>query len=189
MLPRPVPHNLRGRRRATPKPARPAAMLACPRRSPAWEFESLEVLMRPHDYRREAIAHRRAVAGEGEAAGLQPFAPADAARAVAVARDAAGRLGLPALGDDAVALPPAGDYHLVVAFALAADAADLARALAVAVSRAVPAAWFTLDAGPRRLFLLGGRFHRRERGYKLNLRPARDVHLPRGVRAKLRGLV
>ncbi len=62
---------------------------------------------------------------------------------------------------------------------------DVGRAVAVALSRAVPDHWWVLG----RLFLLDGRFHRRRRGYRLELVHAADVHLPRDVRAKLRGLV
>jgi len=38
-----------------------------------------------------------------------------------------------------------------------------------------------------RVFVRDGRFFRRERGYRLNLVEATNVHLPRAVRAALRG--
>ena len=158
----------RARRRARPR--RDTILLACPRLSPQWELSALDLLMRPHDFRRDALAHR---------GGAQPWTPADAQRVAAVLAEAAGRL----LMDLDPALPPAGDFHLAVPIPAADEPA--ARGLVAAISVAAPHLWFTLG----RLFVKNGRFHRRERGYKLNLRFASDVHVPREVRGALKGLL
>lgn len=80
-------------------------------------------------------------------------------------------------------LRAAGEYHVLLR--VPADQLTDAKAAALAFSRAVPHAWFILD----RLFVRAGRFYRRERGYKLALVPATNVHLPRELRSKLRGIV
>jgi hypothetical protein len=56
-------------------------------------------------------------------------------------------------------------------------------AFPLVLSRRLPDLWFTLD----RLFVHAGVFYRRQFGYKLNLVPATNVHLPRATRAALRG--
>ena len=58
-------------------------------------------------------------------------------------------------------------------------------ALALVLSQRLPDLWFVLD----RLFVKAGRFYRRERGVKLNLVPATNVHLTRAVRGALRDLL
>ena len=59
------------------------------------------------------------------------------------------------------------------------------RAIALACSIALPDTWFLLKP----LALFGGRFFRRERGYRLHLRPATDIHVPREVRTALSDLL
>ena len=162
----------RARRRARPR--RDTILLACPRVSPQWELSALDLLMRPHDFRRDALAHR---------GGAQPWTPADASRVAAVLAEAAGRLLMDLEFALESALPSAGDFHLAVPIPAADEPA--ARGLVAAASAAAPHLWFTLG----RLFVKNGRFHRRERGYKLNLRLASDVHVPREVRGALKGLL
>ena len=58
-----------------------------------------------------------------------------------------------------------------------------AHAFAVVVSSRLPGLWFVLG----KLYVKGGRFFRRERGWKLNLVRANDVHLPRPMRQAIRG--
>ncbi len=58
-------------------------------------------------------------------------------------------------------------------------------ALAQLISRRLPELWFVID----RLFVNDGMFYRRQFGYKLNLVPASNVHLPRAIRAALRGVI
>jgi hypothetical protein len=58
-------------------------------------------------------------------------------------------------------------------------------ALGWLLSSWLPEVWFVYG----RLFLKGGKFYRRRFGVKLNLVIASNVHLPRGVRALLRGTV
>ena len=168
-MPRPLPTTPRGPRRRRRADGRRRLVLACPRVSPEWELGALRVLMKPHDWTRGAIEHRSR---------HQPW-PAGAAAEVEAAREALRlRLGF----DRPVHFPDAGDFHFVADI----PEADLvaARAFAVVVSRRLPGVWLTLD----RLFVRDGRFFRRERGFKLNLAEATNVHLPREVRAKLKGL-
>lgn len=166
---RPFPVIPRGPRR--PRPARPAKVLfACPRVAPDWELGALRALMKPQA--RGRIAHHPA---------LQDWRPADAERVIrAACRDARDRLGY----EPAVHFPTSGGDFV---FAAEVDdaALDDAKGFALLVSTRLPQLWFVFG----RLFLKAGRFYRRERGVKLNLVPATNVHLTRPVRAALRGLL
>jgi hypothetical protein len=162
---RPLPIIPRGPRRKRPR--RPTLLFACPRVAPDWELAALGILMKPKEHTKGAIRHR--------AAG-QPFPAAarrDVEAALALARE---RLAF----DLPVQFPPAGDYWLVAE--VPASNVDEAKGLAVAMSERLPETWFVFD----RLFVKGGRFFRRERGYKLNLVEATNVHLTRAVRAAIR---
>jgi hypothetical protein len=138
--------------------------------APDYELGALRVLMKPHDWTRGAIEHR---------APLQVL-PAGAGAVVTHVRDAvARRLGV----EPPVYFPEAGDFLFVAEFS--ESETDAARALAVALSRKLAGVWLTVD----RLFVRDGRFFRRERGFKLNLVEATNVHLKRDVRARLKDLV
>ena len=152
----------------------PQVLLACPRVSPEWELSTLAALMRPTAARRGRVEHR---------GGGQPDWPADAnGRAVELLSVVGGRLGVDTAAWD-VQTPPMGEYFLVGRVPDGCEAAG--RAAALALSRLLPDHWFVLG----RLFVQAGRFYRRRRGYRLELVAASDVHLPRDMRAKLRGLV
>jgi hypothetical protein len=143
-------------------------LFACPRVAPDWELAALRTLMKPQA--RGAIDHRAAT---------QAW-PAGAEAVVrAACHDARARLGY----GPPLHFPREGDY----AFAAEVDAASLedAKGFALLVSTRLPHAWFVFG----RLFLKAGRFYRRERGVKLNLVPATNVHLTRPVRAALRDLL
>jgi hypothetical protein len=161
---RPLPIHPRGPRRSPVR--RPRLLLACPRVAPDWELAAFRALIKPQT--KAAIEHRAAE---------QPW-PADAPDRVEAARHLVrDRLGYaPDLH-----LPPAGDYRLVAEVA-PADL-DPAKALALLLSLKLPGVWLVLG----RLFVRDGRFFRRDRGWRLNLVPASNVHLPREVRAALRG--
>ena len=119
---------------------------------------------------RGAIAHRSAI---------QDWR-GDAERVIrAACDDAQARLGY----GPTPHFPDAGDFR----FAAEVDdvSVDDAKGLALLVSSRLPHLWFIFG----RLFLKGGRFYRRERGVKLNLVPATNVHLTRPVRAALRGML
>jgi hypothetical protein len=164
---RPIP-SLGGRRRRGPPVGR--LLLAVPRVSPERELATLRALMKPQEKR--ALLDR---IDDGE----QPW-PADGpARVLAAAAAARGRLGFAA----EVHLPAAGEYRAVAGF----DAAALPAALAAALllSHRLPGAWVVVG----RLYARDGQFYRRERGVKLTLRPAADVHLSRDLRAAVRALV
>ena len=160
-----------GRRR---RPAASQLLLACPKVSPEWELGALRALMKPHDWTRGAIAHRPAE---------QPW-PAEAARSV----EHAAALVLERLQTDVrprLHFPAEGDYWFVIETAEAH--VDQAKALGVVLSKRLPDLWLTLG----RLYLRGGRFFRRKRDntFKFRIVPATGVHLPRPLRAALRGLV
>lgn len=167
-MPRPLPNIPRGPRRR--RVVRPRLLFACPRVSPEWELSALSVLMKPKLHTRAAMEHQRA-----ERAQRWDAAADDAlAAAVQIVRD---RLHLSVEPHR----PAAGEYHFLIEFP--PDQAPEFRALALLLSRRLGDLWFTLD----RLFVRGGVFYRRQYGYKLNLVPATNVHLPRPIRAALRG--
>jgi hypothetical protein len=146
-------------------------MLTCPRVSPEWELGALRVLMKPHDWTRGAIEHRSSA---------QPWDASAAPAAVeATRRDVRDRLDF----DPPVHYPDGGDFFFVAE--LSEAQLEPARALGVVLSRRLPGLWLTLD----RLDLRDGRFYRRERGFKLNLVEATNVHLARDLRAKLSGVL
>lgn len=76
-----------------------------------------------------------------------------------------------------------GAYHFVVEYSPEQGGEVLA--VAQLLSRRLPDVWFVLD----RLFVHSGVFYRRQFGYKLKLVPATNVHVPRAVRAALRGVI
>jgi hypothetical protein len=120
---------------------------------------------------RGAIAHRKAT---------QAWDPAAAVRIIkASLRDACERVGF----DAEIHFPADGDYF----FACEIDRAECeeAKGFAVLASTRLPALWFVLG----RVFVKGGRFYRRARGFKLHLVPATNVHLTRPIRAALRELL
>ena len=165
-MPRPFPVMPRGPRRARkPRPA--VHLLGCPRVAPDWELGALQVLMKPKAFNKGRIQHRPS----------NQRWPAGAADVV----EAACRLARERLEyDPRPHFPREGDFHMVVEVA----DADLlkAHALAVVVSSRLPRLWFVLG----RLYLKGGTFFRRERGWKLNLVRASNVHLPRPMRQAIR---
>ena len=172
---RPLPTLPRGPGRRRAPGARPEKLLlACPRVSPEWELGALRALMKPHDWTRGAIAHRPAE---------QPWPPGAAGAVEAAACEVAARLKpdpLPRLH-----FPPAGDYWFVVE--ASQDQLDVAKALGVVLSKHLPGVWLAVG----RLHFRDGRFFRRKRDntFKFRLAPSPSVHLPREVRAALRGIV
>lgn len=167
MARRPLPTHVRGPgRRGSPVPRTRPLLLACPRVAPDWELAAVRALIKPQT--KGAIEHRPAE---------QPW-PADAAERVEAARQLVrDRLGF----DPDLHLPPEGDYRLVAE--VLPDDLESSKALALLLSLKLPGVWLVLG----RLFVRDGRFHRRERGWKLRLVPATNVHLPRDMRAALRG--
>jgi hypothetical protein len=145
-------------------------IFACPRVSPEWELGTLQALMKPRPETRGPVEHRD---------GQQPW-PAGAdeilARTLADVHD---RLGTSL----DLHRPTAGEYHLFAQYT--PDQTPEILALALLLSRRLPHLWFVVD----RLFVHAGAFHRRQFGYKLKLVPASNVHLPRPIRAALRGLL
>jgi hypothetical protein len=163
---RPLPINPRGPRRY--RQPTPRILLACPRIAPDFEFDLLQALTRPKPFRKERIAHRN---------GEQTW-PAGAA---AILGDVAAivRENLGAHVD--FVQPACGEYFFVADF----PRADIhvARAAALLLSVRLPDHWLVVD----RLFVKSGVFFRRRFGYKLQLVEATNIHLPRAVRAAIRG--
>jgi hypothetical protein len=163
---RPFPVIPRGPRRK--RVVRETLLLACPRVAPDWELGALRALMKPQ--MRGAIAHKPA----GQAW------PGNAAKRVERTRaDVRERLGF----DVDVRLAAAGDYFFTAEVPRAA--CEEAKGFAVLLTKRLPGVWLVLG----RTFVKDGRFFRRERGIKLNLVPATNVHLTRPIRAALRDLL
>jgi hypothetical protein len=145
-------------------------IFACPRVSPEWELGMLHVLMKPKPHTRGAMEHR-----EGDQ--VWP------AGAEAVLNDVLEILRERLEMSVVIHRPAAGAYHFLVEYA--PPQAPEVLALAQLLSRRLPELWFVVDC----LFVTAGLFHRRQFGYKLNLVPATNVHLPRAIRAALRGVL
>ena len=164
---RPLPTLPRGPRR-TRSADRPVEMiLACPRVSPEWELKALRALIKPHDFTRNAIAHRKAG---------QPWSAASAHLVEQVRSEVREKIGF----DPRPHFPQGGDFHMMCR--LTRSDIDAARAFALAVSRRLPGLWLTLD----RVYVRDGRFHRRTPGKTFRLVETTTIHLPRPLRAALR---
>jgi hypothetical protein len=150
-------------------------LLSCPRVSPEWEFDALRVLMKPHDWTRGAIEHR---------SGEQHWPPGAGPVIEGMTRDVAECLLVNP--PPRVHFPAQGEAWTVIEVTEGAGGGALLLALAVVLSKRLPGLWFTAD----RLYARDGHFFRRKRDgtYKLRLVPAPSVHLPRPVRAAIRGL-
>lgn len=165
---RPFP-SLGGRRRR-PRVPPTRVLVGVPRISPERELAAIQALIKPQA--------GRALAQHIDA-GEQHW-PADArdrtAAVEAVARDYFDL-------ELTIHLPAAGEYLAVAGV----DGGTLPAALAAGLflSRAFPGTWVVVG----RLFARDETFYRRERGVKLNLRPAGDVHLSREMRAAYRQAV
>jgi hypothetical protein len=156
----------RGPRRK--RAVRETLLLACPRVAPDWELGALRALMKPQT--RGAIAHRKAgQAWSGSGVSVVEQSQADARDRLGFAPD--------------VRFAEAGDYFFTAEVPRAA--CEEAKGFAVLLSTRLPGVWLVLG----RVFVKDGRFFRRERGIKLNLVPATNVHLTRPIRAALRGLI
>jgi hypothetical protein len=165
-MPRPFPVWPRGPRRLrTPSPR---LLLACPRISPEWELSTVTGLIKPQT--RTAVEHRT---------GLQRW-PAKTQQRFQAALQRA---------DDLLELnweyhfPNDGEFFFVTH--LPKESLDQAKALALVISAAVPDNWFVLG----RLFVKERRFFRRRFGYRLEIVPATDVHVPRLFRQQLKELL
>ena len=142
-------------------------IFGCPRISPEWELDAFHALIKPRPERAALL----------KAEPRQAWPARARATLEEVLRVVGERLGYePTIHADAK-----GDYHFV-AEVVEVDV-PLARAAAILLSQRLPATWFVVG----RVFVRDGRFFRRERGYRLNLVEATNVHLPRAVRAALRG--
>ena len=163
---RPLPHIPRGPRRLLRRSSQ--HLLACPRVSPKWELDALRALVKPQ--LKGAILHQSP---------LQSWPAGGQAKVEDACRIVASRLGY----NPQVHFPPEGEFFLFCEF----READLipARAFARILSGRFPNLWLVLD----RLYVQNGQFHRRQRGYRLNLVPATNIHLPRSIRAALRGVL
>ena len=140
-------------------------VLGCPRVASDWELGALRALLKPQ--LKGAILHR---------SGDQPWPRNGRELALAARELVRQRLGAAPEWH----FPLAGDYHAIASYA--PEHEDAARAVALLLSRRMGGLWFVVG----RLFVRDGRFYRRERGYKLNLVPATNVHLARATRAALR---
>jgi hypothetical protein len=151
-------------------------LLAVPAISPEWELSAFQALIKPQ--MRGPILYRSA---------RQPWSArsrrivSQASREFLEALNAAGVQGDMDL--EPFDFPPAGDYRAVAR--VWDTQMPAARALAVLLSRRIPDVWLVLG----RLFIVNGRFYRRQRGYKLRIVEATNVHLPRPLRAAVEALL
>ena len=173
-LRRPMPTLPRGQRQ---RAEATACVIAVPVVSPQRAVHERRVLVKPHDWTREAVVHRARI-DAGDPQFEQPWDAERAARVVAAVNEAARRLGVEIASIETtdrlaygVPLPPADPRSLAVAACASAASAGT---------------WVTLSP---KLASRDGRFWRRERGRLLNFRPARDVHLTHEVRAAVRDLL
>ena len=173
-LPRPMPTLPRGRRQ---RAEATTCVIAVPVVSPQRAVHERRVLVKPHDWTREAVVHR-AKTDAGDPQFEQPWDDGRAARVAAAATEAARRLAVELTSIETadrlaynIPLPPADPRSLAVAACASAASAGT---------------WVTLSA---KLASRDGRFWRRERGRLLNFRPAGDLHLTRDVRAAVRDLL
>ena len=169
------PRGARPARPATPTPL----VLEVPAVSPQRRLHALRAFVKPHDWTREAVRHR--IEADADGTMEQAWQPEFAEIALVAARAATERLGLATPHCQA---NPDTETRFRLTLAEGIDP-PFSRAVAVVCSRRLAATWWTLGD----LALLDGRFWRRERGRKLHLRPAADVHLPRPVRAAIRDLL
>ena len=160
---RPVPSL--GRR--APRPAPSAVLIGVPRISPERELAAIRALIKPQ----AASALRHQID-----AGEQALPPGGADRVWRVAAAARAHFGL----DLDLHLPPAGEY--LVIGQCAGEALPAALAAGLLLSHRLPGLWVVVG----RLYVRNGTFYRRERGVKLNLRPASNVHLSKPLRAAFR---
>ena len=163
---RPLPVNPRLTRTKRRPPEK--VLLACPRISPEWELGALAALIKPQ--LKGAILHQ---AAEQK---LPPDASQRVRRMVDAVTEKIGYLPV-------VHWPPAGDYLFAVE--VTPNELPEAKGLALVLSIGLPGVWLVFG----RIFLRDGKFFRRERGFKLNLVPAPNVHLSRPIRAALSGVL
>jgi len=155
-------------------------VIIVPHRSPQRSAHEERVLVKPHDWTRAAVTHR--VASDGGRPEIeQPWEPRDAEVLVEVATEAAETFGVRVVS----AGPDDAHLRLGVDFGEAAPDDAITRAIALCCSAARPRLWLLVG----RYAIRGGVVWRRQRGVTPNWREARDVHLPRDVRAKVRYLL
>ncbi len=142
-------------------------LLGVPRVSPERELAAIRALIKPQAG--AALLHQ---IDPGE----QALPPGGEVRVRRVAAAAAEHLGLTL----DLHLPPAGEYLALARCPTEALPAALAAALLL--SRRLPGLWVVVG----RLYARDGTFYRRERGVKLRLRPAGNVHLSKPMRAAFR---
>ena len=171
-----MPSPMQSPRPRRRRPPEPMPALEVPTFSPQRRLHVLRAFIKPHDWTREAIQHRLDTDPVGSAE--QAWAPEWGVTVLEVATEAACRLGVE------VKQEPGAEALVRLSFAHGTSAGAV-RAVAAACSLRLPQTWFLLG----RLAVLDGRFWRLERGYKLNLRHAGDVHVPREARLALGDLL
>src|SRR5687767_115940 len=166
----PMPQNPWTRPRWRKRTSGGPLAIEVPVASPQRQLHALRVTVKPHDWTRDAIRHRLAV--DSRLGAEQSWRSEWAEVLAGAAAEAAQRLGFAVTVDLKPGSEDPEGAHLAIRFP-AGTPLTAARAVAAVCSSRLPDTWFRLD----RLALLGGRFYRRERGYRLHLRPTSDVHL------------
>ena len=163
---RPLPEIPRLARKRKAAPQR--LFLAVPRLSPEWELSALQALMKPQ--LKSKIEHRD---------GLQPWTDVDAQQLRDLTEEVAERIGFA----PEIHVSREGDYHAFADFH--PRELESAKALAVVWSKHLVDRWVRVG----KLLVRDGIFYRRQRGFKLLLKPARDIHVQREIRQALRGMI
>ncbi|CAN5571919.1 hypothetical protein BH10PLA1_BH10PLA1_12210 [soil metagenome] len=143
-------------------------LLGLPRSSPQWELAALRALMKPQT--RGAIEHTspRQQLPRGAEAIVRRLCEVLAERLVI---------------DLTPHFPDGGDY--LIAMQLPGDRWAESLAVAKTLSANLPGCWLTIG----RVFVRGGQFFNRERGYKLTLRLSTHHRVPRAMAAAIRDLI
>lgn len=155
----PVP-SLRSRRKRI---AATTLLVGVPRVSPERELSVLQALMKP-----KAARRLQNQIDNGE----QHCSAAEVDRLRSLAARATSAFGV----DIELHIPPGGEFLALCL--IAAEHDSIALALGLLMSHQLPGRWIV--AG--RYFLRDEMIHRREHGFRLNLRPARNVHLSKEAR-------
>ena len=163
---RPLPILPRGPRRVRTAHAR--HLLGCPRIAPDWELNTLQALLKPQ------LKHRILHKSPRQRWPLGAATQVERTRQIILER-----LGY----DPRPHFPQRGDFWFLIE--VPEEQRIAARAFGLVLSKRLRHLWMVND----RIYIRDGGFFRRERGYKLNIVPATNVHLPRETRAALQGVI
>ena len=138
-------------------------LVGVPRDCPMWKIQAMRALFKPQ--LKNEILHRRA--------NSQRWSDDDRTIITSALSELQDRLGeaLPTIH-----FPDAGEYWMIAT--LARDQIELAKSIAIVLSRRLPKRWIVVG----RLMVRNERFYRRTGRFNLVLKSAPDVHVRRDLR-------